>query len=69
MAADKAEPGKPFPREEELRSQSAGPAVQDAKRSLDKPTVQKEQKKAGRNDERAFFAIFDLKLWECDILF
>ena len=46
MATAKAELGKPFPQEEELRTKSARLAELDAKLSLDKPVFQKEQKKS-----------------------
>ena len=46
MAAAKAELGKPFPQEEELRSKSARLAELDTKLSLDKPANQKDHKKA-----------------------
>ncbi len=45
METARTELGKPFPQEEELRSKSARLAELDAKLSLDKPAVQKEQKK------------------------
>ncbi len=48
MTTAKAELGKPFPQEEELRTRSARLAELDAKLSLDKPSVQKEQKKNGQ---------------------
>ena len=44
MATARAELGKPFPQEEELRSKSARLAVLDAKLSLDKPAPQREKK-------------------------
>ena len=46
MAAAKAELGKPFPQEEELRTKSARLAELDSKLSLDKPPAQREQKKS-----------------------
>ena len=50
MTTAKAELGKPFPQEEELRTKSARLAELDAKLSLDKPAPQKEQKR--REQER-----------------
>ena len=45
MATAKAELGKPFPQEEELRSKSARLAELDAKLNLDRPAAQAEKKK------------------------
>ena len=45
MTTARAELGKPFPQEEELRTKSARLAELDAKLSLEKPAVQREQKK------------------------
>ncbi|MBR1584405.1 MAG: hypothetical protein IJ662_02565 [Clostridia bacterium] len=45
MATAKAELGKPFPQEEELRAKSARLAELDAKLNLDHPTQQAEKKK------------------------
>ena len=45
MATVKAELGKPFPQEEELRTKSARLAELDAKLNLDHPSVQAEKKK------------------------
>ena len=42
MATARAELGKPFPQEEELRTKSARLAELDAKLSLDKPAAQRE---------------------------
>ena len=44
MATAKAELGKPFPQEEELRSKSARLAELDAKLNLDRPAAQAEKK-------------------------
>ena len=46
MNTARAELGKPFPQEEELRVKSARLAELDAKLSLDKPAAQKESKKS-----------------------
>ena len=46
MATAKAELGKPFPQEEELRAKSARLAELDAKLNLDRPAAQAEKKKA-----------------------
>ena len=46
MATAKAELGKPFPQEEELRTKSARLAELDAKLNLDRPAAQAEKKKA-----------------------
>ena len=46
MATARAELGKPFPQEEELRTKSTRLAELDAKLSLDKPAMQHEKKKA-----------------------
>ena len=45
MATAKAELGKPFPQEEELRTKSARLAELDAKLNLDRPAAQAEKKK------------------------
>ena len=45
MATAKAELGKPFPQEEELRTKSARLAALDAKLNLDRPAPQAEKKK------------------------
>ena len=45
MATAKAELGKPFPQEEELRTKSARLAELDAKLNLDRPAMQAEKKK------------------------
>lgn len=45
MATAKAELGKPFPQEEELRAKSARLAELDAKLNLDRPAAQAEKKK------------------------
>ena len=45
MATAKAELGKPFPQEEELRTKSARLAELDAKLNLDHPSAQVEKKK------------------------
>ena len=45
MATAKAELGKPFPQEEELRTKSARLAELDAKLNLDHPAAQAEKKK------------------------
>lgn len=45
MATAKAELGKPFPQEEELRTKSARLAELDVKLNLDRPTAQAEKKK------------------------
>ena len=45
MSTARAELGKPFPQEEELRTKSARLAELDAKLSLDKPGCQKDHKK------------------------
>ena len=45
MATAKAELGKPFPQEEELRTKSARLAELDAKLNLDRPAAQTEKKK------------------------
>ena len=45
MTTARAELGKPFPQEEELRTKSNRLAELDAKLSLDKPAAQREQKK------------------------
>ena len=46
MNIARAELGKPFPQEEELRVKSTRLAELDAKLSLDKPAAQKESKKS-----------------------
>ena len=46
MTTAKAELGKPFPQEEELRAKSARLAELDAKLNLDRPAAQAEKKKA-----------------------
>ena len=46
MSTARAELGKPFPQEEELRTKSARLAELDAKLSLDKPGIQNDHKKA-----------------------
>ena len=48
MNTARAELGKPFSQEEELRTKSARLAELDAKLSLDKPANQKDHKKAGQ---------------------
>lgn len=45
MATAKAELGKPFPQEEELRTKSARLAELDAALNLDRPAAQAEKKK------------------------
>ena len=45
MATAKAELGKPFPQEEELKTKSARLAELDAKLNLDRPAAQTEKKK------------------------
>ena len=45
MTTAKAELGKPFPQEEELKTKSARLAELDAKLNLDRPAAQAEKKK------------------------